>query len=365
MSLDAPVRYSPDLEMPEQDEAETGKAINDTLHEILETTSADYGHAVRSVHAKSHGLLEAEFTVADNLPPELAQGLFAQPGTYRAILRFSTNPGDILDDAISVPRGLAVKLIDVPGARLPGSDGNATQDFVMVNGPAFAAPDGKHFLSSLKPLAGTTDKGEGAKKALSAVLQATDKVLSTVGIESAKVRMMGGAPNVHPLGETYYSQTPFLYGANVAKFQIVPVSPGLTELTGHLVNAHDRPDALREDIAETMIEQDAVWEFRVQLQRDAEKQPIEDASVLWDEKDAPFVTVATLRAPHQLSWSHERARVVDDGLAFSVWHGLADHRPLGSINRLRRSAYDMSADYRGRFNGCPIHEPKALETLPA
>ena len=27
-------------------------------------------------------------------------------------MRFSTNPGDILDDAISVPRGLALKILD-------------------------------------------------------------------------------------------------------------------------------------------------------------------------------------------------------------------------------------------------------------
>jgi hypothetical protein len=38
----------------------------------LETTSQDYHHAVRSVHAKSHGLLDGELTVLDSLP--LAQG---------------------------------------------------------------------------------------------------------------------------------------------------------------------------------------------------------------------------------------------------------------------------------------------------
>ena len=35
----------------------------------------------------------------------LTHVLFARPGTYETIIRISTNPGDILDDAISVPRG--------------------------------------------------------------------------------------------------------------------------------------------------------------------------------------------------------------------------------------------------------------------
>ena len=365
MPLNAPVLYSPDLEQPESDEAETSKGLNDTLHEILETTSHDYGHAVRSVHAKSHGLLEGEFTVRDGLPPELAQGLFARPGTYRAILRLSTNPGDLLDDSISAPRGLAIKLLGVEGERLAGSEGDTTQDFILVNGPAFAVPTGKQFLANLKLLAKTTDKGEGAKKVLSAVLRGANSALTAVGLQSPKLATMGGAPQVHPLGETYYSQVPFRYGDHVAKFQLVPVSAGLKEVAGTTIHASGRPDALREDIAETMIEQDAEWEFRVQLQRDREAQPVEDASTLWDEADAPFVTVATLRAPAQPSWSPERAKVVDDSLAFSVWHGLAAHRPLGSINRLRQPAYEMSRDYRGRFNGCPIHEPKEVAPLPA
>ncbi len=307
-----PLRYARQMEHAEADEAETGKALNAALHEILETTSKDYGHAVRSVHAKSHGLLEGEITVREGLPRALAQGLFATPGTHRLVMRFSTNPGDILDDAISVPRGLALKIFDVAGERLPGSEGDSTQDFVLVNGPAFATSNAKQFLANLKLLAKTTDKAEGAKKLLSSVLQATNAALSVVGIDSSKIKTLGGAPNVHPLGEIYYSQVPFLYGDYIAKFQVVPVSPNLTELTGMHVNAHNRPDALREDIAETMVEAGAVWELRVQLAHDLDKQPIEDAAALWDEKEVPFETVATITVPHQLSWSVDRARVVDD-----------------------------------------------------
>ena len=36
------------------------------------------------------------------------QGAFATPGTHDVVLRLSTNPGDILDDSVSTPRGLAI-----------------------------------------------------------------------------------------------------------------------------------------------------------------------------------------------------------------------------------------------------------------
>jgi hypothetical protein len=50
-------------------------------------------------------------------PPALAQGSFAWPAPYPVVLRSSTSPGDILDDSISSPRGLALKVIGVDGAR--------------------------------------------------------------------------------------------------------------------------------------------------------------------------------------------------------------------------------------------------------
>lgn len=362
-TLKAPIRYDPSIEHSEPDEAETSRGLNEALHRILETTSQDFGQAMRSVHAKSHGLMEGELTVHGDLPPELAQGMFATPGTHKVVLRFSTNPGDILDDSISVPRGLAVKVLDVAGARLPGSQGDTTQDFVMINGPAFATPTAKPFLANLKLLARTTDRAEGAKKMISAVLRGAEAVLETVGMPSAALQTLGGAPNVHPLGETYYGAVPFRYGEHVAKFSVVPVSNSLTDHAKEKVDIAGRPDALREEIAEVMTQHDATWELRVQLCRDLDDMPIEQANAIWDEKASPFQTVATITAPSQSSWTHDRAKRIDDNMKFSVWTGLAAHQPLGSINRVRKSAYEMSADFRGKFNGCPIHEPRTLEPL--
>jgi catalase len=356
-----PVRYSAAVEQPEPDEAETIEGLTEQFKIILDTTSKDYGHAVRSVHAKGHGLAKGRLTVTDNLPPELAQGMFARGGTYDAVLRFSTNAGDILDDAISLPRGVALKVMGVAGDRLPDADGD-TQDFVMVNGPAFAAPDAKAFLGNLKLLAKTTDKAEGAKKVLSSVLRAAEATLETFGGESSLLSTLGGAKPVHPLGATYFTQTPSRYGDYIAKFQLVPVS-GIKEYADETINASGRPDAIREAMNELLIEQGGTWELRVQLNTDLDAMPIEDATVVWDEQKSPFRTVATLKVEPQLAWEHGTSEKTEDALSFSPWHGLAAHQPLGGVNRARKATYEFSADYRGRFNGCPIHEPGAVAEL--
>ena len=129
------------------------------MRSISETTFKNAGHPLRSVHAKSHGVLTGEFAVLDNLPKAYAQGLAPTPRSYIAALRFSTWPGGVwLDDRVSTPRGLAIKVIGVDGERVAGSQSERTQDFVMVNGPAFLAPTPKKFLGSLKLLAKTTDQ---------------------------------------------------------------------------------------------------------------------------------------------------------------------------------------------------------------
>lgn len=361
--MTSPVAYLPDIETVEADEAETIRGLEEQFKLILDTTSKDYGHGVRSVHAKGHGIARGTLVIHDGLPPELAQGIFATPGEHEAIFRLSTNAGDMLDDAINLPRGLALKILGVEGGRLPGSEGDATQDFVMVNGPAFAATTPKAFLANLKILAKTTDKAEGGKKLLSGLFRAAEVVVEAVGGQSAMLTTLGGAKQVHPLGATYYSQTPFRYGDYVAKFSLVPVSAVLKDFEDATINASGRPDAIRENVREGLIGQGGNWEFRVQLCTDLDTMPIEDATVVWDEKESPYRTVATLNVPPQVAWQDGVSQKIEDELSFSPWHGVEAHRPLGGVNRARNDPYKFSAEYRGNFNGCPIHEPRALAEL--
>lgn len=362
--MSQPVRYDSSVETVEPDEAETVRALEAQFRRILDTTSQDYGHAVRAVHAKGHGIAQGTFTVPGDLAPELAQGLFARPGRYEAVIRLSTNAGDILDDAIRLPRGLALKVLGVEGERLPGSEAGATQDFVLVNAPTFAAPDAKKFLANLTLLAKTTDKAEGAKKVLSSVLRAFEATLETFGVESSRLSTLGGAKPVHPLGATYFSQTPFRFGDYIAKFRLAPVS-GIKDFAAETINADDRPDAIREAVNALLIEQGGVWELAAQLCTDLEAMPIEDATVAWDEKASPYRTVATLEIPPQSAWHPSSSEAIEDALFFSPWHGLAAHRPLGGINRARRDPYRLSGEFRAGFNGCTFAEPRRLaDVLP-
>jgi hypothetical protein len=354
--MQSPVRYSPSIEIPEQDEEETNRQLVETLRGISEITYRDSGHALRSVHAKGHGLLHAELEVIAGLPPTLAQGLFAKAAKYPAVMRFSTIPGDILDDSVSVPRGLAVKIIGVPGERLPGSEGDTTQDFLLVDGPAFAAPSAKKFLGNLKLLAGTTDKAEGLKKVLSRALRGAEAVLESIGSQSGLLKSLGGHPEDHILGETFFSQAPIRYGDYIAKIAVAPASPELVALANAPLNG--KPNGLRDAVRAFFAERGAAWELRAQLCTDPEAMPVEDSSIPWPEDKSPYVAVARITAQPQDAWSDDNVKAIDDGMSFSPWHGISAHQPLGSVMRVRKAAYKMSADFRGERNGCPMREPR-------
>ncbi|KHA76004.1 catalase [Janthinobacterium lividum] len=364
-----PLPYEPRYEFEEDGEQETCAQLLQTLHGISATTYADSGHATRSVHAKSHGLLRARLQVLDGLAPELAQGLFATPASYDVLMRISTIPGDMLDDKVSVPRGMAIKVIGVPGTQLSslepddGTEPASTQDFVLVNGPAFLAPSAKKFLGSLKLLASTTDKVPRLKQALSTVLQGAEKALEAVGGESGTLKSLGGHPETHVLGETYYSQAPILYGVYMAKVALVPVLPELSALKGAPVDLDGKPNGLRDAVVAYFARHAATWEVRIQLCRDIASMPLEDASVAWSEADSPYLPVARITAQPQAGWSEALSRAVDDGMAFSPWHGLLAHRPLGSIMRVRKAAYAMSARFRFERTGKVAREPRNLDDV--
>lgn len=359
----APIPYEPRFEVPEDDETQTTFDLQTTMRSISTKTYEDSGHAIRSVHAKSHGLLVGELTVLDGLPEAYAQGLFAQAGSYPAVIRLSTTPGDILDDNVSTPRGMSVKLVGVPGARVDGSEGDTTQDFVTVNGPVFSAPTAKKFLGTVKLLAATTDKAPNLKRAFSAVARGAEKVIEAVGGESGTLKSLGGHPETNPLGETFYSQVPILYGKYMAKVSIAPVSPELTALKDAPVDLNHKPDGLREAVKDHFATQGGEWEVRIQLCTDLEKMPIEDASVEWKEELSPFVPVARLRAAPQQAYDDQLAHEIDEGMQFNPWHALAAHRPLGSVMRVRKAVYAMSKRFRAERNGVEVAEPRTLDHL--
>ncbi len=354
--------YDPSVEHLEANEAEVGRDLTDTMRKISETTLKDEGRALRSVHAKSHGIIVGELEVAADLPPVLAQGLFAKPGRYPVVMRLSTIPGDILDDSVSTPRGLGLKIVGVDGARLPGSEGDVVQDFVLVNGPAFGAPNAKAFLANLKLLAATTDKMEGVKKVVSAAMRGLQTIkLAVSDTPNATIATLGGQPETHILGETFYSQAPLLWGDYIAKVAVAPVSPELTALTDAKLNVDGKPDGLRKAVSEFFTTHGGVWEIQAQLCTNLDDTPVENSAKVWPEDKSPYIAVGRITAKPQQTWTPARAEAVDEGYSFSPWHGLAAHRPLGSIMRVRKAAYEMGAKFRTEHGKRPVVQPKSVE----
>ena len=361
MSQASPLRFDPSFETIPPDEAETQRGLTEVMLAIGRKTQADTGHAYRCVHAKAHGYLKARFEVLPGLPPALAQGLFAKPAGYDAILRFSTTPGDILDDNISVPRGAALKVLGVPGARLTGSEGETTQNYVLGNSPSFQVATAGGFLRQLKPLAATTGRAESVKHVISILSRGAEAALEVIGQKSATLVTLAGQARTHLLGDSFYSQAALLHGDYFCKVALSPVSPELIALSQSPLDVAGRPNAIREEVREHFrAGPAAVWELRVQLATSIETMPVEDAGAMWPESESPYLPVARITAAPQDTWSDDLRALVEDRLAFNPWTGLAAHRPLGSIMRARHPAYAAARTYRAEGNGVAINEPEHL-----
>jgi hypothetical protein len=359
----SPLEYKPAYEVLEDNQVRKGDRLQDTLRKISETTYRQTTYSARSVHAQSHGLIYAEMEIYENLPENFAQGMFATPKKLPLVMRFSTVPGDILNDKVCTPRSLGIKIIGVEGERLSGSEDAITQNFLFVNGSSFLSSSVQQFLSNLKVLSSTPDDPSDFKNFLSQILQATSKLLGALNMQTEVDRNHERPVETNILGETYFSQDPILYGNFMAKIALVPIAPALTALTNKPIDVSFASDSLRKSVVDFFISNTAEWELRIQLCTDINQMPIEDSSVVWSEDVSPYFPVARITAKPQIAWSPYRSQVVDNGMMFSPWHGIKSHRPLGSVMRLRKMTYEMSRDLRATQEGKPVSEPTSLDDL--
>jgi hypothetical protein len=119
-------------------------------------------------------------------------------------------------------------------------------------------------------------------------------------------------------------------------------------------------DFLRLAIANQLKDGEAVFDFSVQLQTDAETMPIEDPRVEWPESVSPFRKVATIRILQQ-DCDNDRQAAYGENLSFTPWHTLPGHRPLGGINRARKVIYEAISTLRHARNRKPRTEPEDWE----
>jgi hypothetical protein len=164
--------------------------------------------------------------------------------------------------------------------------------------------------------------------------------------------------------ERYRRRTPFQIGDYAMKFMVQPSEAG--DLGGVIRRwkSPKEPAAkwggqgyLRrefEDLLKQLQQEGRTlkFDFRIQLYQNEEKTSMENASKEWEERDAPFATVAQLEIPNPNLEDDDRAKLYDEieKMAFSPWN-TKNFKPLGSMNEARRIVYDKSAEKRV---GCPL-----------
>jgi len=114
------------------------------------------------------------------------------------------------------------------------------------------------------------------------------------------------------------------------------------------------PNYLRYNLAQTLNENEAKFDFFVQLQTDADAMPIEDPTVPWSSQN---IKVATLTIPPQIFDTNQQIEY-GENLSFNPWHSLPEHRPLGAFNRVRKRVYETMSKFRHAKNKVPDFEPK-------
>jgi hypothetical protein len=358
------VRYSESVEVKQPNEGEDIKSCLESFARMQGAAFEKHRHAVRGAHAKSHGLLKGELKIYENLPEELRQGVCKTPRTYPIIIRYSTSPPDILRDGIAAFRGMAIKLIGVPGKKLsPEAEDAVTQDFILANDKTLPTGDVASYLKQTLFGEKLMNQPQELAEIITTLMRAGSAALRAVGIKW--IGGVGGQalPETHILGNSFYTTAALRFGDYIAKLNATPVSESLKSLHGTGIDTSNR-NVLRDLVVKFFRENSVEYEFGAQLCTDLERMPVEDGSVEWPEDESPYRAVGKITIPAQEAYSAARRVYVDDYLSFSPWHCISEHQPLGSIMRVRRSVYAAASEYRHRMNALPRVEPSSIDELP-
>jgi hypothetical protein len=265
----------------------------------------------------------------EELPESLQTGLFKGGRTFKAWVRFSNASQDITADYKRGVRGMAIKVLQAGEDPLQEDQYGQTQDFLLTTNKFIFPGTVKEYLQSLKGL---------FENSLYLGLIFLNP-FNWPGIMTL-LRAMIRVPNI--LGENFYSATPYLFGEGKAvKWQARPLEPASTRMpeTPH-------PDFLTHQLVKDLSKGAFTFGLFIQQQEDPVRQPIEDPSIEWK---TPLIQVATLTILQQDFDTTVRKQQAEK-MSFSPWHALAQHRPLGGINRVRKSVYEQLSRLRNEHN---------------
>ena len=281
------------------------------------------GKTQKAQHPKPNGIVEAEFQVRDDLPRDLAVGVFEPGKTYQALIRFSNANGTPVSDIYPGQQGMAIKLLDVKGKSLMKD--NTDQDFLLVSYPFFFIKDGLELAEAMKAqFAG--------KKATEAFLEKHPMVAKLMQAQ------MGFWKN--PLQIQFYSMTPYQFGDRKVKYTASPlISPDR--------GPYPKPQGqdynyMREAMAATLEDSDIFFDFKVQFYKNEKETPIDNAQVTWD---TDFTSLGTIKIPQQYFTAPGQMKISQE-ISYKPWNALPVHKPLGTLNLVRKYVYETLVAFR-------------------
>jgi hypothetical protein len=328
-----------------QDEERLTREVTDEIAMFIRENYPP-GGAQRFGNTKTYGVLRGEFTVLNGLPEHLRRGLFAEPRTYRAWVRFS-GPGPFVPPDLEDygQCSVAIKVMGVPGRKLM-EDEQSTQDLILVTPASFVTPDIRENAK--------LQRWVRRKAGIVYFINPFDPHLLHMIFQALYSPMHSS-----PLEVQYYSNVPFLLGQGQAvQYSLKPRSPARSRIP-----ARPSENYLHEAVVRTLKAGAWTFDFMVQVQTDAHRMPIENATVKWPERRSPYIPVARLRLPVQRFDSDEQMAFADV-LRYNPWHSLPEHKPLGSSNRARLLMYDELAKQRQAMNQVGHVEPTGNEAFP-
>lgn len=359
MSSKTLVQYNdPGVEPPVSNESSLQNEIFDLINRTQRHNFSMHRHAMRGTHVKTQAIVKGTLQILSNLEAEYAQGI-ASPANAKTphpiAIRFANEPSWLQDDRAPGPRGCGMRIFNVTGDFMDHQGAKThTQDMTFNNAPILELRD----LPTTVEIFTIRERHFREPEKIGPELEKRDDT------DLQKAPM--GLPNQHFLSYMMYSQAAYRWGPYVCKYALFPTGEYQAALEkSHQIKDSSSPEQHSEWLREWFLNKEATYDLRVQLCHDLNVQPVEDASVEWDEEKYPYKTVGKVVLPAgQDVFSADRRNMWDEHMKLNVWYGLEEHRPLGSVNRLRKGLYQRSSGFRSQTNATQFKEVSSVHEIP-
>jgi hypothetical protein len=332
---------------------------------LLQRNSAAKEHRrlCRGTHAKGV-TVRAQFEVFDVtvgragfVADRLAQGMFARPGVYPAVVRFANSDPNSNSDFKADVRALSFSVDLTRNGAAVSPVRVDRQDFSLQNATTLPINDAPAFLATMKLL--TSPNPAAGLWSLS--FKDKLRVLRTLTLAQLQSHQ-----TIEPYQRLrYWSTVPFRHGPVDVVKQCLTPSP---ENPARPLQSRN-PNGLQDELIRHIDEDSTMstFDFGVQF-LDSSKMTywgklhdanfwIENSSLEWNEVEAPFHVVArlTLLPKSQLQPEAADATYID-----VTGHSTPDSTPLGSMNRARWAGEVASrkARMQGQAPNTMIYEPE-------